>query len=147
MRRASLFFCLALLATLCVASAIPGSPAQAAARHKVVLQWTEVDSLGQWVMTKHVGNMLDDLGDQNVDLEVLTYGPAVFAVTKTRPQTKFADEIAKLTQRGVKFRVCHHAMDILGVKEDELLPTVQPVRGAMSEMVEKHEAGYQILKP
>src|SRR5436309_9831645 len=104
--------------------------APAKKKTKVLMQWTEVDSMGQWIMTKHVGNLLDDLGDDNVQLEVIAYGPATFAVT-TRPTTKFASDIEKFTKRGVVFHVCHHAMDLLGVKEDELLPTVTPVKGAM----------------
>jgi len=133
--------------TVACLAAIPSAHAAAAKKYHVVMQWTEVDSLGQWVMTKHVGNMLDDLGQDNVQLEVLAYGPAVFAVTKTRPQTKFASDIDKLTQRGVTFHVCSHAMALLGVQKDELLPTVSPVQGAMSYMLLKHTEGWQILKP
>ena len=116
-------------------------------KHRVLLQWTEADSLGQWVMTKHVGNLLDDFGQDNVQLEVITYGLATFAVAKDHPQMKFADDIAKLTQRGVVFHVCHHAMDLLGVKDAELLPTVTPVKGAMWYIVTKHAEGWQILRP
>ena len=112
-----------------------------------MLQWTEVDSLGQWVMTKHVGNLLDDLGEKNVQLEVIAYGPATFAVTTTRPQTKFAAEIEALTKRGVVFHVCHHAMDLLGVKDAELLPTVTPVKGAMWYLTTKHAEGWYTLRP
>jgi intracellular sulfur oxidation DsrE/DsrF family protein len=127
---------------------VTSTPSEAkSAKHKILVQWAEGDSLGQWVMTKHVGNLLDDLGQENVELEVLSYGMATFAVTTTRPQTHFAADIDKLTKRGVMFRQCHHAMDLLGVKESELLPTVTPVQGAMSEIVKKHESGWQIIKP
>jgi intracellular sulfur oxidation DsrE/DsrF family protein len=98
-------------------------------------------------MTKHVGNLLDDLGQDNVQLEVIAYGMATFAVTTSRPQAKFADDIAKLTARGVTFHVCHHAMDLLGVKDSELQPTVTPVKGAMWYIVTKHSEGWQILRP
>ncbi|HUL01692.1 MAG TPA: DsrE family protein [Gemmatimonadales bacterium] len=135
-----------LVLMLSVVALVPAAHA-AQMKKRVLLQWTEVDSLGQWVMTKHVGNLLDDLGEQNVQLEVIAYGAATFAVTKDRPQTKFADEIANLTKRGVTFHVCHHAMDLLGVKDDELLSTVTPVKGAMWYIVTKHGEGWQILRP
>jgi intracellular sulfur oxidation DsrE/DsrF family protein len=115
-------------------------------KYRVILQWAEMDSLQQWVMTKHVGNLLDDLGP-DVQLEVLAYGPATFAVTKTRPQTKMAAEIEALTKRGVVFHVCHHAMDLLGVKDEELLPTVTPVKGAMWYLTTKHAEGWYTLRP
>jgi uncharacterized protein len=119
----------------------------AAAKDRVLLQWSEGDSMGQMVMTLHAGNLLDAVGQDNVELEIITYGPAVFAVTTTRPQTKFADRIRKLTERGVKFRVCHNAMNFLGVKDEELLPVVSPVPSAMGEIVKRHDEGWQILRP
>ena len=143
--RRNLFLSALLLAFVTLAPSAHAAPA--AKKYRVLLQWTEADSLGQWVMTKHVGNMLDDLGQDNVQLEVLAYGLATFAVTKERPQAKFADDIEKLTKRGVVFHVCHHAMDLLGVKDAELQPTVTPVKGAMWYIVTKHSEGWQILKP
>ena len=125
---------------------IPASHA-AGKKYHVLLQWTEVDSLGQLVMTLHANNMLDDVGQDNIQLEILAYGPATFATTTTRPQARQAEAIKKLTERGVVFHVCSHAMAILGVKKEELQPTITPVKGAMSYMLEKHAEGWQILKP
>jgi len=133
-----------LLALLIVA---PAAHAAAAKKYRVIIQWTEVDSLGQWVMTKHANNLLDDLGEKNVQLEVLAYGMATFATTTTRPQTKMAADIEALTKRGVVFHVCHHAMDLLGVKDAELLPTITPVKGAMWYLTTKHDEGWYTLKP
>ena len=143
MRRMLLLSAMLLFAVTAVA---PTAHAAAAKKQHVLLQWTEGDSLGQWVMTKHVGNLLDDLGQDNVQLEVIAYGLATFAVTN-RPQAKFADDIASLTKRGVTFHVCHHAMDLLGVKDDELLSTVTPVKGAMWYINQKHQQGWQTLRP
>mgnify|MGYP001341992271 CR=1 FL=1 len=116
-------------------------------KYRVVLQWTEADTLGQWVMTKHVGNLLDDLGQDNVQLEVLAYGMATFAVTTSRPQSRYAAEIEALTRRGVVFHVCAHAMDLLGVKKEELQPAVTPVKGAMWYLATKHAEGWYTLRP
>lgn len=142
MRRMLLVSALLLLSVFAV---LPAAHA-AAQKQRVLLQWTEGDSLGQWVMTKHVGNLLDDLGQDNVQLEVIAYGMATFAVTN-RPQAKFANDIASLTKRGVVFHVCHHAMDLLGVKEAEVLPTVTPVKGAMWYINQKYQQGWQTLRP
>lgn len=143
MRRSFRFLALALALLVFV----PAASHAADKKYRVIIQWTEVDSLGQWVMTKHVGNLLDDLGEKNVQLEVLAYGPATFAVTTTRPQTKMAADIEALTKRGVTFHVCHHAMDLLGVKDAELLPTVTPIKGAMWYLTTKHDEGWYTLKP
>ncbi len=147
MRR--IFALLALTAVLAIALTAPAAHAKGAAagkKHNILFQWNEGDSLGQLVMTLHLKNLLADQGDK-VNVEVITYGMATFAVTTDRPNTKQADAIKALTAQGVKFVVCHHAMDILGVKESELMPEVTPVKGAMNEIVEKYKAGWQILRP
>ena len=139
---------LPLLAMLIASAFLAAAPQAAPAKkHHILLQWTEADTIGQWAMTKHVGNLLDDLGQDNVQLEVIAYGPATFAVSASRPQTLQAKAIEDLTKRGVVFHVCHHAMDLLGVKESELQPAVTPVKGAMWYIVTKHDAGWQILRP
>jgi intracellular sulfur oxidation DsrE/DsrF family protein len=127
--------------------AIVPSAEAAAKKQRVLLQWTEGDSLGQFIMTKHVGNLLDDMGQDNIQLEVIAYGMATPAVTTNRPEAKFAAEIAKLTQRGVVFHVCHHAMDFFGVKDQDLQPTVTPVKGAMWYINQKFSEGWQTLRP
>ena len=142
MRRA-FWLSVLLLACVTLVSVAHAAPVK---KQRVLLQWTEGDSLGQWIMTKHVGNLLDDLGQDNVQLEVIAYGPATLAVTK-RPAAKFASDIEKFTQRGVTFHVCHHAMDLFGVTEDEVLSTVTPVKGAMWYINQKYSQGWQTLRP
>jgi intracellular sulfur oxidation DsrE/DsrF family protein len=142
MRRA--FWLSALL--LAFVTLVPTADAAPAKKQRVLLQWAEGDSLGQWIMTKHVGNLLDDLGQDNVQLEVIAYGPATLAVTKG-PSAKFASDIEKFTQRGVVFHVCHHAMDLFGVKEEDLQSTVSPVKGAMWYINQKYSQGWQTLRP
>ncbi len=142
MRRA---FCLfvVLLASVTLVSAAQSAPVK---KQRVLLQWTEGDSLGQWIMTKHVGNLLDDLGPDNVQLEVIAYGPATLAVTKG-PSAKFASDIEGFSKRGVVFHVCHHAMDLFGVKDADLQSSVTPVKGAMWYINQKYQAGWQTLRP
>jgi len=140
---------LAVTAALVASAFIAASTSHAAPakKHHILLQWTEVDTVGQWAMTKHVGNLLDDLGPDNVQLEVIAYGAATFAVTTSRPQNLQAKAIEDLTKRGVVFHVCHHAMDLLGVKDAELQPSVTPVKGAMWYITTKYGEGWQILRP
>jgi hypothetical protein len=121
--------------------------AAAAKKHRILLQWTEADTVGQWAMTKHVGNLLDDMGPDNVQLEVIAYGGATFASSASRPQTLQAKAIEDLSKRGVVFHVCHHAMDLLGVKDAELQPSITPVKGAMWYITTKYNEGWQILRP
>jgi intracellular sulfur oxidation DsrE/DsrF family protein len=132
-----------LLASVAVVSVVQAAPMK---KQRVLLQWTEGDSLGQWVMTKHVGNLLDDLGPDNVQLEVIAYGMATTAVTNG-PSAKFAADIEKLSKQGVVFHVCHHAMDLFGVKDSDLQPSVTPVKGAMWYINQKYQQGWQTLRP
>ncbi len=142
MRRLVLLSAVALIAA---AAAIPLAHAAPKKLH-VLVQWPEGDSLGQWAMTKHVGGLLNDVGPDNIQLEVVAYGRAATAVT-TRPVVHIAEDIAKFQKEGVVFHVCRHAMEGLGVKDSELLPGVTPVKGAMWYTTQKFGEGWQILRP
>ena len=131
MRRVIMLCALLAVAALAI---VPAAHAAVMKKQRILFQWTEGDSLGQWVMTKHLGNLLDDLGQDNVQVEVITYGMATFAVT-TRPTAHFADDIAALTKRGVTFHVCHHAMDLLGVKEAEIVALEDDVKAEIEDAV------------
>jgi intracellular sulfur oxidation DsrE/DsrF family protein len=154
MRRVLSFVAVAVFALVLLSPAAPAAPAahaehaaHAAKKYRILLEWPEADTTGQFIMTKHVGNLLDDLGQDNVQLEVIAYGFATQAVTTTRPQTLQASAIADLSKRGVVFHVCRHAMDFFKVQESELLPQVTPVKGAMWYIATKHAEGWQILRP
>lgn len=144
--RRILMVCAAIAALGLTASSVQTAQA-AGKKYKIVMEWTEVDTTGQFIMTKHVNNLLDDLGEKNVELELLTYGFAVNAITKERPQTLHAKELEEMTKRGVKVVACENAMKFFGVKKEELLPVVGTVHSAMGEIVRKHAAGWQILRP
>ena len=144
--RRILMVCAAVAALGLAASTVHNAQA-AGKKYKIVMEWTEVDTTGQFIMTKHANNLLDDLGEKNVDMELLTYGFAVNAVTKTRPQTLHAKELEELTRRGVKVVACENAMKFFKVEKSELLPFMGTVHSAMGEIVRKHAAGWQILRP
>ena len=96
MKRISLF-ALALVVGLAVLlsahSPASAKGAMGGKKHNILLQWTEGDSLGQLIMTKHVGNLLGDLGDAHVNLEVIAYGFATPVVTSNNPKSYFQDDI------------------------------------------------------
>ena len=133
------------------AAVVPNAHAAAKAatskKYRVLFQWSEVDSIGQFIMTKHTNNLLDDLGQDNVEMEVLTYGPAVMAVTQGRPQSMYAKDLDALSKRGVHIVACENAMKFFGVKKEELLPVMGTVHSAMGEIVRKHSQGWQVLRP
>jgi len=62
---------------------------------------------------------LDGLAAMRIPVEV----KAVCERLRDPDLTVQAKAIEDLTKRGVVFHVCHHAMDLLGVKESELQPT------------------------
>ena len=123
------------------------APAHADKKYHVLFQWTEADTIGQFVMTKHINNLLDDLGQDNVQLEVIAYGAAVTAIDKTNKACFHQKDFTQMTSRGVVFHACSHAMDFFGVKKENLVPEVTPVQGAMMYIVQKHADGWQILRP
>lgn len=111
---------------------------------RLVIDFEHNDIQQQKNLMTHLANLLKDFGDTPLTVEVVVYGPAIQFVT-TSPAT-FADHIATLQSRGVKFLACKNAMKRFGIQEDQLLDGVTPIPSGVGALVKKQLDGYVYLK-
>jgi uncharacterized protein len=93
----------------------------------------------------NITNLLDDLGDTNVEVELLANGGGVRALVKdTEAQ---ADQILLLAKRGVHFVACEHSLEHLDLKRADLLDRVTTVPAGVSELVKKQTQRWAYIRP
>jgi intracellular sulfur oxidation DsrE/DsrF family protein len=90
-------------------------------------------------------NLLNDLGDGNVDVELLVNGPAVKAFKKDHEA--HADLIEKLLGRGVDFALCHNALNLFELAPAEMLDNTRVVPSGVGELVRKQSEGWAYIRP
>ncbi|WP_433633586.1 DsrE family protein [Halomicrococcus sp. NG-SE-24] len=91
-------------------------------------------------------NLLDDESVPIKDLVVLANGKGVQLYTPPTDDNKFEGQITSLQDRGVTFRACGNAMEMLGLTKDDLLPRVERVPSGVGELARLQELGYGYIK-
>lgn len=90
-------------------------------------------------------NLLADLGEENVEVELLTNGKGVMAMRKNNESHGL--RIRHLAKQGVKFLVCANSLKHLGIPTDELAPEAEIVPAGVSELVKKQIEGWAYIRP
>ncbi len=130
-------FVLGLAATTAHAQAAP------AKTHHVLFALSSGDE-ADWHMTMaNIGNLLKGLAPDEVEIEVVAFGPGVTAVVKASAADA---EIQALIAKHVVFVACENAMRLRKVTKADLLEGVGTVPAGIVEIVKKQEAGWIYVK-
>jgi hypothetical protein len=133
---------LTAVALLMTASASAQTPA--APKHHAVIQLTEPEGMEWDTLIAHVNNMRAAFEkDGGVQIEVVFFGYGITMLRKTN--TKYADDLKKLADKGVTLAACQNAMKFLNLKTEDLFPFAVQVDAGVAEVVRKQEAGWAYL--
>ncbi|MBK5278282.1 MAG: DsrE family protein [Bacteroidia bacterium] len=111
-------------------------------KHKIVMQFTDSDSLSQASVTGQVKNIR--AAWPNADIEVVCHGPGLDLLIATK--SKASKAVAEWSAQGVIFGACNNTMRRQKINKEQLLPSAQVVPSAMIELTLKQEAGWAYVK-
>ncbi len=94
---------------------------------------------------RNIENLLDDLGKDNVEVELVANGGGVKALVEG-PESH-AEQVQKLVADGVCFVVCAHSLSMLDINPESLLKSVVIVSAGVSELVKKQAQGWAYIRP
>ena len=111
-----------------------------------------VDESDKWALTlTNVKNLLDDVGDGELNVEIVANAAAVtiFSSAEAAGETQSVlhERMATISTRGVGIVVCRNALKANHVKEDFLPPFVAVVPAGITEIVKKQMDGFAYVKP
>lgn len=109
-------------------------------------------------------NFLNDVGQENVDIEVVANGAAVSAyanankcqIAESSSEIEHSCGIAsgdlleqmnKLTKMGVRFVACRNSLRMKSLDEKMIYSYVTVVSAGITEIVKKQAEGYAYIKP
>lgn len=111
-------------------------------KHRLVMQFTDSDSLSQATVTGQVKNIR--AAWPNAEIEVVCHGPGLDLLITSK--SKASKALADWSAQGVVFSACNNTMKRRNIKKDDLLPSVQIVPSAMIELTLKQEQGWAYVK-
>jgi intracellular sulfur oxidation DsrE/DsrF family protein len=152
--RAVLTTLLALLLTGAgaVASAqTPGAPQQApsgtgtkAAKHHLVIQVSDAEPAKWNLALNNARNVQADLGRDNVDLEIVVYGPGIGMLKR---ESAVGTRIDEALMSGVQVVACENTMAGQKLTKTDMLPGIGYVPAGVTEIMLKQQQGYAYIRP
>lgn len=136
---------LLLAALLTVALTLPaladGKP------HKLVIQVSTDDPQTQAIAMNNAVNLQKDLGMDNVEIEIVAYGPGLGMLTR---QSELSGRVQSLALQDITFSACNNTMK--GIEKrtgrmPELTEGVQVVPAGVTRIMELQEQGYAYVRP
>lgn len=136
---------LVLLSALLTACANTESRKTAAAgKPGVVIQVSDNDPAKWNLALANAKNVQTELGKDNVNVEIVAYGPGLEMLKFSSPVGPKMDEAA---QAGVKLLACGNTMKNQKVTKQDLHPTGQVVKAGVIEIMDRTRDGYTYIRP
>ncbi len=115
--------------------------------HKLVIQMNTRDPEIQAEVLSNIVNVSKYYGVDNVEIELVAYGPGIYFITK---QSKFRKRIESLMMQDVIFSACADTIKTIkrtkGIDLD-LIDDVVVVRNGVPRMMDLQQQGYSYLSP
>jgi intracellular sulfur oxidation DsrE/DsrF family protein len=94
---------------------------------------------------ENVENLLADLGESNVEVELVANFEAITLLSKA--SNKYKTKIAELAAKGVVFAACANAMAAHNLIKDDMLEVAIVVPSAVGELIKKQAQGWAYIRP
>ncbi len=117
------------------------------ATHKVVIQVSTDDPRTQKIALNNAVNLQKALGMDNVQVEIVAYGPGLGLLTQKSTQ---ANRVKSLALQDISFSACANTMKKVEKKtgkKPKLLEGVKVVPAGVLRIVELQEQGYSYIRP
>lgn len=118
------------------------------ANHKVVLQISDGDPARQTLVLNVANNLINHYGADNVDVEIVAFGPGLRLLFAENPNIARIDSLAD--GPGVRFSACSNtvaAITRMRGQEPELNPHATRVAAGVVQIMDLTADGYRLIKP
>ena len=113
-------------------------------KHKVVFQVSDAEPQ-KWNLTlNNARNVLDELGEDAVDMAIVVYGPGIGMLKGDSPVAK---RVADALKVGVKVVACENTMKVQKLVYADMLPSIGYVSAGVVELMKKQREGFAYIRP
>src|SRR5476649_269925 len=131
--------------TLLVGSAPLHALAQApVAKQRLVIQVSDADP-GKWKLAlSNARNVQQDLGAQNVEIEIVAYGPGIDMLNA---DSEAIPGVIQAMTDGVKVVACENTMRNRKLKREDMQGGISYVGAGVVEIMQKQREGWSYIRP
>jgi uncharacterized protein len=118
--------------------------ANAQQKQKVVFQVSDNDPAKWSLALNNARNVQQDLGKNNVEIEIVAYGPGLGML---KAESKVADRLAQALDNNVGLLACENTMTNTKVSRDEMYGGIAYVKAGVTHIMRRQREGWAYIRP
>ena len=122
----------------------PKAAAGATTKNKLIIQVSDADPKKWGLALNNAKNVQTDLGKDQVEIEIVAYGPGIGML---KMDSEVGPRVAEAIKDGVTLVACENTMTNQKIAKDEMLPKISYVKAGVVEIMQKQQQGYAYLRP
>jgi len=115
-----------------------------AGKNKLVFQMSDADPARWDLALNNMRNVQVDLGEDDVELELVAYGPGIGMLKGDSPVAK---GVAEALKTGAKVVACENTMKGQKLGYADMLPNIGYAPSGVVELMRKQQQGYAYIRP
>ncbi|MHB1213946.1 MAG: DsrE family protein [Thiobacillus sp.] len=116
----------------------------AADKSKMVVQMSDNDPAKWNLALNNIKNVQKDLGKDNVELELVAYGPGIGML---KADSEVANRVGEAVDSGVRVVACENTMRGQKLSKDDMNAKIAYVPSGVVEILHRQQQGYAYLRP
>jgi intracellular sulfur oxidation DsrE/DsrF family protein len=126
------------------AQSAPRQAAQKAERYQVVLQVSDADPAKWNLALNNARNVQEDLGKDNVSIEIVAYGPGLGML---KADSKVAGRLAQALDSSIGLMACENTMRNTKVTKADMYSGIHYVDAGVVHIMKRQREGWAYIRP
>ena len=119
-------------------------PVLAQQKQRVVIQVSDNDPQKWGLALNNARNVQQDLGKDNVQIEIVAYGPGLGML---KAESKVADRLAGALDNNIGLIACENTMTNTKVRRSEMYDGIAYVKAGVTHIMKRQQEGWAYIRP
>jgi len=111
---------------------------------KIVLQVSDNDPAKWNLALNNARNAQDDLGKDNIDIEIVVYGPGIHML---RMEATTATRVTQAIKSGISIVACENTMTAQKVNKADMHDAISYVPAGVIQLMKRQQQGWAYIRP
>jgi intracellular sulfur oxidation DsrE/DsrF family protein len=113
-------------------------------KQRVVIQVSDADPAKWTLALNNARNVQQDLGKDNVQIEIVAYGPGLGML---KAESKVADRLAGALDESVGLIACENTMTNTHVSRNDMYAGIAYVKAGVTHIMKRQQEGWAYIRP
>lgn len=111
---------------------------------KIVLQVSDNDPAKWNLALNNARNAQDDLGKDNIDIEIVVYGPGIHML---RMEATTATRVTQAIKSGISIVACENTMTAQKINKADMHDAISYVPAGVIQLMKRQQQGWAYIRP